>query len=137
MVTANTDRTNYLSLALDARTTINALVHAAETGEQSPELTDAIEDTVESLKALDTGDLLYSRLRSQFPYQSFEQVKILEEVQTTMKESHVADKLSELAKHLDPEKKKEILALAITFFSALENRALQRYNNAANAASGK
>ena len=137
MVSVSIDRTNYLSLALDARKTINALVKASEGDEESMELKSAIEDTVESLRALSTGGLLFSRLRPQFPYQYYEQVKTLEEVDEAMKEQHVADRLSELVKNVEPQQRTQILKLAILFFSALENRALQRYNNSASAAFGR
>jgi hypothetical protein len=137
MVSATTDRTHYLALALDTRKTINALFKASETGEQPTELTEAIEDTVGSLNALRTGDLLFSNLNPHFPYQYYEQVKTLEEVDAAMKEKHVdvADRLSEL-RTVAPDQRKEILQLAIAFFSALENRALQKYSNSARPAVG-
>jgi hypothetical protein len=136
MVSATTDRTNYLALALDARKTINALLKASETGEQPTELTGAIDDTIESLNALRTGDLLFSNLNPHFPYQYYEQVKTLEEVDDAMKEQHVADRLSELRKPVAPDEREKILQLAIAFFSALENRALQKYTNSARSAVG-
>jgi hypothetical protein len=137
MVSVNTDRTNYLSLALDARKTIKALRQASETGNESDELKGAIEDTVESLRALSTGALLFARLHPQFPYQHYEQVKTLEEVQSAMKEEHLADRLSELNRTADPGHREELIKLAIAFFSALENRALQRYNTSASSAFGR
>jgi hypothetical protein len=137
MVSVNTDRTNYLSLALDARKTIKALMQASVTGTESDELKGAIDDTVESLRALSSGALLFARLHPQFPYQHYEQVKTLEEVQSAMKEQHVADRLSELNSAVDPGLREELIKLAIAFFSALENRALQRYNTSASSASGR
>lgn len=137
MVHGNTDRTNYLSLALDARKTINSLLKASETGEQSRELKEAITDTVESLRALSTGDLLFANLRPQFLYQYSEQVKTLEEVDSEMKDANVADKLSALNQPVSAEEKREIFKFAMAFFSALENRALQRYSNSASAALGR
>lgn len=137
MVSVNTDRTNYLSLALDARKTIKALLQASETGSETQELKGAITDTVESLRALNTGALLFSHLHPQSPYQHYEQVKTLEEVQTAMKEDNLADRLSELNDVLEPAHRRDLLKLAISFFSALENRALQRYNTSASSASGR
>lgn len=137
MVSVNTDRTNYLSLALDARKTIKALMQASETGTETPQLKGAIEDTVQSLRALSSGALLFANLHPQFPYQHYEQVKTLEEVQSAMKDQHLADRLSELKDTIDPARRKEIIELAIAFFSALENRALQRYNTSAASASGR
>jgi hypothetical protein len=137
MVSVNTDRTNYLSLALDARKTIKALRQASETGNESDELKGAIDDTVESLRALSTGALLFARLHPLFPYQHYEQVKTLEEVQSAMKDEHLADRLSELNITVDPGHREELIKLAIVFFSALENRALQRYNTSSSSASGR
>ena len=137
MVSVNTDRTNYLSLALDARKTIKALMQASATCTESDELKGAIDDTVESLRALSSGALLFARLHPQFPYQHYEQVKTLEEVQSAMKEEHVADRLSELNSTVDPGHREQLIKLAISFFSALENRALQRYNTSASSASGR
>jgi hypothetical protein len=137
MVNVNTDRTNYLSLALDARKTIKALMQASQTGTETAQLKGAIEDTVESLRALSSGELLFAHLHPQFPYQHYEQVKTLEEVQSTMKDAHLADRLSELKDTVDPAHREEIIRLAIVFFSALENRALQRFNTSASAASGR
>ena len=137
MVSLNTDRTNYLSLALDARKTIKALRQAVQTGTETEELKGAIHDTVESLRALSSGELLFSNLNPQFSYQHYEQVKTLEEVQSAMKEQNVADRLSELNDALEPDQRVAIINLAILFFSALENRALQRYNTSASSASGR
>ena len=137
MVSVNTDRTNYLSLALDARKTIKALMQAAQTGTETDELKGAIRDTVQSLRALSTGALLFNNLHPQFPYQHYEQVKTLEEVQSVMKDENLADKLSELYGAIEPPHRDEIIKLAISFFSALENRALQRYNTSARSASGR
>jgi hypothetical protein len=137
MVSVNTDRTNYLSLALDARKTIKALMQASETGTETPQLKGAIDDTVESLRALSSGALLFSHLQPQSPYQHYEQVKTLDEVQSAMKDEHLADRLSELKDTVDPAHREKIIKLAIAFFSALENRALQRYNTSASSASGR
>jgi hypothetical protein len=137
MVSVNTDRTNYLSLALDARKTIKALRQAAQTGTETEELKGAIHDTVDSLRALSSGELLFSNLDPKFSYQHYEQVKTLEEVQSAMKEQNVADRLSELNDALEPGQRVAIIDLAILFFSALENRALQRYNTSASSASGR
>jgi hypothetical protein len=137
MVSFNTDRTNYLSLALDARKTIKALRQAAQTGTATEDLKGAIHDTVDSLRALSSGELLFSNLDPKFSYQHYEQVKTLEEVQSAMKGQNVADRLSELNDALEPEQRVAIIDLAILFFSTLENRALQRYNTSASSASGR
>lgn len=140
MVSVSTDRTNYLSLALDARKTIKALMQASETGSGTPELKGAIDDTVKSLRALSSGGLLFANLHPQFPYQHYEQVKTLQEVQSAMGDAHLADRLSELSELNDaaePAHRQALLQLAITFFSALENRALQRYNTSASSAAGR
>lgn len=129
MVSANTDRTNYLSLALDARMIIRALLQFSETGNETEQLKEALKDTVESLRALTSGGALFSRLHAQFPYQYYEQIKTLQEVRTAMNDDHLADRLSAISDTEDVKEREQNLQLAIAFFSALENRALQRYNS--------
>src|SRR5438874_1632389 len=86
MVSASTDRTNYLSLALDARMTIKALARLRQTGSESTELRQALDDTVESLRALSSGGSLFARLHAGSSYESYEQIRTLQEVQLTMKD---------------------------------------------------
>lgn len=137
MVNTTTDPANYLSLALDARKTIKALLQFSERGTESVELKEALNDTVESLRALTTGGSLFARLHSQSPYQYYEQIKTLHEVQSAMKDEHLADKLSDLSSNPDPSQQRQNINLAITFFSALENRALQRYHRSAGSPFGR
>jgi hypothetical protein len=137
MVTTNTDRTNYLSLALDARMIIRALQEFSETGHETERLRDAIKDTADSLRALTSGAPLFSRLHDHFPYQYYEQIKTLQEVNKAMNEENLADKLSAIINATDAEERKPNLNLAIDFFSALENRALQRYSSSAGSILGR
>jgi hypothetical protein len=137
MVSASTDRTNYLSLALDARMTIKALGQLLQTGSESTELRQALEDTVESLRALSSGGSLFARLHAGSSYESYEQIRTLQEVQLTMKDEHLADRLSAVGAGPDPAERNRNIEWAITFFSALENRALQRYNRSAGSAFGR
>ncbi len=137
MVSASTDRTNYLSLALDARKTIKALGHLLQTGSESPELRQSLDDTVESLRALTSGGSLFSRLHGGSAYESYEQIRALQEIRLTMKDEHLADRLSAVGANRDPAEENRNIEWAITFFSALENRALQRYNRSAGSAFGR
>ena len=137
MVSASTDRTNYLSLALDARKTIKALGQLLHTGSESIELRQALDDTVESLRALSSGGSLFARLHAGSSYESYEQIRTLLEVQSTMKDEHLADRLSAVGVSPDPAEQNRNIELAIMFFSASENRALQRYNRSAGSAFGR
>ena len=137
MVSANTDRTNYLSLALDARMIIRALLEFSETGNETERLRDAINDTANSLRALTSGAPLFSHLHDHFPYQYYEQIKTLQEVNNAMHEENLADKLSAIISTADAEQRRPNLDLAIAFFSALENRALQRYSSSAGSILGR
>jgi len=136
MVSASTDRTNYLSLALDTRKTIKALGQWLQTGAESPEVRQALEDTVESLRALSSGGSLFARLHADSSYESYEQIRTLQEVQLTMKDEHLADRLSAVGASPDPVERNRNIEWAITFFAALENQALQRYNRSAGSAFG-
>lgn len=137
MLNTTADPANYLSLALDARKAIKALLQFSEKGTESVELKDALDDTVESLRALTSGGSLFDRLHQQSPYQYYEQIKTLQEVQSAMKDEHLADKLSDLSSNPDPAQRRQNIQIAITFFSALENRALQRYHRSAGSPSGR
>jgi hypothetical protein len=137
MVSGNTDRTNYLSLALDARMIIRALLHFSETGQETDQLKEALKDTVESLRALASGGALFSQLHAGFPYQYYEQIKTLQEVDTAMKDQRVAERLSTITDAKDEKERDQNVQLAITFFSALENRALQRYNSSPGSILGR
>ena len=137
MVSASTDRTNYLSLALDARKTIKALGQLLQTGAVSTELKEALDDTVQSLRALTSGGSLFSGLHIGSSYESYEQIRTLQEVQLTMKDEHLADRLSKVGASPDATERNRNIELAIMFFAALENRALQRYNRSAGSAFGR
>ena len=137
MVSASTDRTNYLSLALDARKTIKALGQWLQTGAESAEVKQALDDTVESLRALSSGGPLFARLRADSCYESFEQIRTLQELQLTIDDDHLADRLSNVGLSPDPAERNRDIEWAITFFAALENRALQRYNRSAGSAFGR
>ena len=137
MVSASTDRTNYLSLALDARKTIKALGHWMQTGAESAEVKQALDDTAESLRALSSGGSLFARLRAESAYESFEQIRTLQEVQLTMNDEHLADRLSTVGASPDLAERKRNIEWAISFFAVLENRALQRYNRSAGSALGR
>jgi hypothetical protein len=54
-----------------------------------------------------------------------------------MNNDRLADTLSALSITSDPTERKQSLELALTFFSALENRALQRYNRSTGSAFGR
>jgi hypothetical protein len=137
IVSASTDRTNYLSLALDARKTIKALGQLLHTGAASTELKDALDDTVQSLRALTSGGSLFSGLHAGSSYESYEQIRTLQEVQVTMKDEDLADRLSKVGASPNDAERNRNIELAIMFFAALENRALQRYNRSAGSAFGR
>jgi hypothetical protein len=128
MVSTDSDRANYLSLALDARKTIKELTRFSESDAETPgpELREALNDAAESLRALASGGSLFDRLRSSYEY--YEQIRTLEEVQSSMKDEHLADRLSALNTSTNPREREKNIEFAMAFFMALENRALQRYN---------
>ncbi len=127
MATSFGDPTNYLSLALDARKVANALRQFSKTGVKSRELVESLRDTVDSLNALQSGEALSSRLHSTYEY--YEQIRTLKEVQQSMKERELIQKLASIVSGRKTEAQKRA-GIAVRFFTRLENRAMQRYNHA-------
>lgn len=131
------NRSSYLALALDARKTINALLQLNRARDPNVEISadvkSVIQGAVESLKALASGGSLFAHLEGASSYGSYEQIRTLHEVQAAMNEVQLEDRLAAVLSGADPEKQGRSRELAIRFFSALENRALSRYNGAASA----
>ena len=129
MPSTTSDNTSSLSLALDARTTIKALNAWRQGGEVHGELKVAMKDAVTSLRALNSGTPLFENLSPSSSFESYEQFQTLQEVQSAFPNDNVADKLaSTMNEEMDPTQHQQYVAFAIAFFSALEKRALQKFN---------
>ncbi len=129
MQATTSDNTNSLSLALDARTAVKALNALRKGGEANEELKRALEDALTSLKALDSGSPLFANLSPSSAFENYEQIQTLQEVRSTFSENSVEleAKLSSVTNG-NPAQVMDGIEFAIPFFSALEKRALQKFN---------
>jgi hypothetical protein len=130
MVNTANDNTSSLSLALDARKAVKALISYRRDGVRDECLRQVIADAVASLNALNTGVALFANLSHSSSYESYEQIRTVQEVQTALSDNRLVQKLQVLLDVPQPEGLQESLDLAIHFFTAIENRALQKYNQA-------
>jgi hypothetical protein len=122
------DNSSSLSLAIDARMAIKALRNFQRNGQANELLTRAVEDVAGSLKALSTGGPLFANLSPTSPFESYEQFQTLQEVQTAFRDNDVEAKLELVTKSDDPALRQKGIEFAILFFSALERRARQKFN---------
>jgi len=124
-----TDNSSSLSLALGARMAIKALYEVQRGGKANSALKKAMGDVTTSLKALSTpGTPLFAHLSSSSSFESFDQIQTLQEVQSTFPEENVEEKLGFAISAPDSELKRQGIEFAIIFFSALERRARQKFN---------
>jgi hypothetical protein len=129
MLATMSDNTNSLSLALDARTAVKALnVLRKSGGEADSELKTAMEDALISLKALNSGAPLFASLSPSSAFENYEQIQTLQEVESAFPGVDVQAKLATVTNDNDPAQRHVGITFAIEFFSALEKRALQKFN---------
>jgi histidyl-tRNA synthetase len=129
MITRTEDRTPYLTLALDARKIVNGLLQYINHGDLRPNVQTYVGTLVNSLNALSTEGNLFDHLQQPSFFEHFEQIRTLVEVRKSVHDDHLIEKLQNFL-NADPgnaatrAEAKDVLK----FISALEARALQRYN---------
>lgn len=128
MLTATSDNTSALSLALDARIAIKALKVYRKSGTQGQGVQKAVNDAIESLRALSSGASLFDKISPSSPYETYSQIQTLREVETEFADEHLVDKLAASIEDASPADREQSIDYAINFFVALENRALRKYN---------
>jgi hypothetical protein len=128
MLGTMSDNASSLSLALDARLAIKALNSYRKDGVSKGPLVKAIDDAISSLNALNSGASLFDNVADSSPYESYEQIQTLQEVQLQIADDRLAEKLAALLADEDQSRRERNVDFAITFFVALENRALKKYN---------
>jgi hypothetical protein len=123
-------RERYLSLALDSRKIIDALVVFVEDGRRVPDLEPSLQDAVESLRRASGEHNIFSPLRTELGLEHYEQIRMVDEVSGSVdKQKSIISKLSNvLAANADPELQKSSAFDAIDFFYVLERRALHHYS---------
>jgi len=122
-----------LSLALGSRLAIKTLIASRNNAYLVPEVQSTVHDVVTSLDAIATQGPLFEHLTAPSNFERYEQFELLAEVRSAFGDCDLKTRLSSiLANEDDVVKRQENIDLAIEFFTALESRALQRYNNAVN-----
>jgi len=122
------DNMNSLSLALDARKAVRALLAFKRDGVRDNQLRQVLSDAVVSLNALNTGASLFAHLSSTSSYESYDQIRTVQEAQTALSDDKLTEKLQLLLAEPEGRDVQANLHSAILFFTAIENRALQKYN---------
>jgi len=122
------DTTNSLCLALDARKAVKALVAFRRSGIRDEQLRQVLSDAVASLIALNSDTSLFANLSRASSYESYEQIRTVQEVQRAISDDRLTEKLQLLLADPAGEQIQESVQSAIHFFTAIENRALQKYN---------
>ena len=122
--------TRYLSLALDARKIIDVLVlFVKETN--APRMDKLVSDVLESLRAANDRERLFSSTQRRSLFGDYERVQTLEEVKRKFPREDIDERLQQiLRKDVTSELRKKNAEQAIQFFCALEGRALERYTQA-------
>jgi hypothetical protein len=128
MQVGTSDNSSSLSLAIEARMAIKALHELQRGGEAKESLRRAVEDVAVSLKALNNGDPLFANLSPTSPFESYEQFQTLREVQSAFSGDDVEAKLELATKSENPAQRQQGIVFAIAFFTALERRARQKFN---------
>lgn len=122
------DNTNSLSLAIDARKAVKALMASESSGVLDEQLRQVLEDAVASLNALNSGTPLYANLSKASSFESYDQIRAVHEVQLAMSDDRLTERLQLLLADSAGEHLQENKEYAIQFFTAIENGALQNYN---------
>lgn len=131
MLKTTGDTGSSLSLALSSRLAVKALMNLQDQAAPDAELKGVLNDVVLSLAAIKSGGPLFARLTSRSNFEDYAQMQTLAEVGSAF-----ADVTRELQTILTSQKKtkkrERSIESAIEFFTALESRALQKYNQDAN-----
>lgn len=121
------EKIHYLSLALDARLAIKALRQTNPEIIRVTELRDSVKSALDSLKAITRGGQLYAGLGDLEPYEHFEQMYTLQQVWQSLPNLRLIEQLQTVFESDRPDA--ESKAVALTFFSEVERRALHYYND--------
>jgi hypothetical protein len=122
------DRTNYLTLALQARSAIKRLRLILAGGEPTPELKSALQAALNSLsEPTSQSSSSVSRLHDEAGFNRFEGIQTVEEVVCVLDNPNLKDEIERIT--TGEKYTKEDVRATIGFFSAVENRALYHYDD--------
>jgi hypothetical protein len=121
-------RTRYLVLALASRKLIDSLLMFVESNEQDPKLAPALAQFADALKRSRAANNLFSA-SNQATFSHYEQVLTLQEAMESLQGRNIGAELSGVLDEASSvETRKQVAARVIDFFYAVENRALNSYN---------
>jgi hypothetical protein len=121
------ERTNYLSLALQARSAIKRLRLVLVGGEPTPELKSALGAALNSLSEPTPKSGSVSRLHDEAGFNRFEEIQTVEEVIRVLDDPDLRDEIARIC--AGKAYTAEDVRAVIGFFSAVENRALYHYDD--------
>lgn len=122
------DRTRYLALAVASRKLIDSLLLFVESNQQDPQLASALTQFADALNFTRAGNNLFSA-SNQVAFSHYEQVLTLQEALKSLQGRNIAAELSGVLDGSSTEEnRKENACNVIDFFYAVENRALNHYN---------
>lgn len=122
------DRTNYLTLALQARSAIKRLRLVLAGGEPTPELKSALRAALNSLsEPTPQSGSPVSRLHDETGFNRFEGIQTLEEVVRVLDDPSLEEEIGRI--YAGEKYTEEDVRATIGFFSAVENRALYHYDD--------
>jgi hypothetical protein len=121
------ERTNYLSLALQARSAIKRLRRVLEGEEPTAELKSALGAALNSLIEPTPQSGPVSRLHDEAGFNRFEEVQTVEEVLRALDNSDLKNEIERIC--AGKTYSEEDVRATIVFFSAVENRALYHYDD--------
>ena len=117
----------YLALALDVRKLTDALIRLVEDGEENDQLYESIREVMASIQG--AGEKISVKaLRQRGKFGRYPSVLAMNEVVRPEKRQEVLERLRGVIHPRNPEQQRESALQAITFFDALERRALYHSN---------
>lgn len=121
------ERINYLSLALQARSTIKRLSELRPVDEPTTELKSTLQAAINSFGGATLGEPFCNRLYDEGGFNRFEEIQTLEEVIRSLDKASPKPEIERIA--AGKGFTEDDIRVAIRFFSAVENRALYHYDD--------
>jgi hypothetical protein len=121
------ERSNYLTLALQARSAIKRLDRLAPGTEPTAELKSALQATLNSLGSNKAQEPLCSKLYSEVGFNRFEEIRTVEEVLQALNDPNLRTAIEHILSGKNYSERD--IQDTLRFFSAVENRALYHYDD--------
>ena len=122
------NRSQYLSLALLSRRTVEDLRDVATGSPVKPDLDDSLKKLLAGFSLTDETALV-KRLEASGAWTRFEELSTLDEVKAETRTDQLEEIVSSIRNDLDAESRIKNAKLLMRFLTAVEGRALQRYTD--------